>query len=418
MRTCSRRPWREFFRLDRSRSSRKRADDKKRVVFVINSLTGGGAERAMANLLAFARDDLSNHDVHLVLLDQEPERHEIDASVTRTTLDARHRLLPSLMQLHGALKRLRPDVTVSFLTRSNCANVVASALLRRPCVISERVHTSSHFGRRLASLGSRLMVRLLYPWADHVIAVSGNVKQDLVENFGVPAGRVSVIGNGISTGTIAARAREQAAIELPEDFIAAAGRLVPTKNFGLLIEAYHHSGLPYPLVILGEGPERARLTAQIATLGLGGRVLMPGYVANPYPVIARARMFVSSSNAEGFPNALVEAMALGCPVVATDCEAGPAEILDAAKRAEREPIVANYGILVPVNAPGALSSAMQMMAEEPLRLQFSFRARQRAADYAPEQVVKRYMAVLESVLYKHEAEAMPPAVDGNVFLGP
>lgn len=392
------------------------AQHRKRVVFVINSLTGGGAERAMANLLAFARDDLSNHDVHLVLLDQEPERHEIDHSVTKTTLDARHRLLPSLIQLHGALRRLRPDVTVSFLTRSNCANVVASALLRRPCVISERVHTSSHFGRRLATLGSRLLVRLLYPWANHVVAVSGNVRQDLIENFGVPAGRVSVIGNGISTAAIAARAREQPAIELPEDFIVAAGRLVPTKNFGLLIEAYHRSGLPYPLVILGEGPERARLAALVAAFGLGGRVLMPGYVANPYPVIAQARMFVSSSNAEGFPNALVEAMALGCPVVATDCEAGPAEILDATRRAEREPIVANYGILVPVNAPEALSRAMRIMAEEPMRRQFSLKARERAGDYTPEQVVKRYMAVFESVLYRTEAK--PSAVDGNVFLGP
>lgn len=391
------------------------ATDKKRIVFVINSLAGGGAERAMVNLLASARDALSGHDVHLVLLDQEPEQQVVDPSVRKATLNARHRLLPSVMQLHGALKRLRPDVTVSFLTRSNCANIVASAMLRRPCVISERVHTSSHFGRRLASLGSRLMVRLLYPRADHVIAVSGNVKQDLIENFSVPAGRVSVIGNGISTETIAARAQEAPAIELPSEFIVAAGRLVPAKNFALLIEAYHRSGLPHPLVILGEGPERARLTALVERFGLGRRVLMPGYVANPYPVIRRARMFVSSSNAEGFPNALVEAMALGCPVVATDCEAGPAEILASARRADREPIVADYGILVPVDAPDTLSSAMQMMMDEAMRLKFSRKARERAADYAPEQVVKRYMAVLASILYK--ADARTAAADRKAFLG-
>jgi N-acetylgalactosamine-N,N'-diacetylbacillosaminyl-diphospho-undecaprenol 4-alpha-N-acetylgalactosaminyltransferase len=393
-----------------------RADDKTRIVFVINSLTGGGAERAMVNLLAFARDELAPHDVRLVLLDRETEQHEVDPSVHKTTLDARHRLLPSLMQLYDALRRLRPDVTVSFLTRSNCANIVASILLRRPCIISERVHTSSHFGNRLSSLGSRLMVRLLYPRADHVIAVSGNVKQDLIDNFGVPAGRISVIGNGISTDTIARRSCEAPAIELPEEFIVAAGRLVPTKNFTLLVEAYHRSGLPHPLVILGEGPERARLAAQIDEFGLGKRVLLPGYVANPYPVIKRARMFVSSSNAEGFPNALVEAMALGCPVVATDCEAGPAEILDSATRAEREPIVANYGVLVPVNAPEALAHAMRMLMEEPMRRQFSLKASRRAADYAPEQVVKRYMAVLGTMLRR--TEALPKIAQSNVFLGP
>ncbi|HEY5794014.1 MAG TPA: glycosyltransferase [Bosea sp. (in: a-proteobacteria)] len=379
-----------------------------RFVFVINSLTGGGAERAMVNLLGFLRERLADHEVHLVLLDREPDRHTVGNWVKRTTLDARHGLLSSFWQLWRRLADLKPDVTVSFLTRSNCANVLASSLLRRPCVISERVHTTSHFGGGLKSLGQRLLVRLFYPRADHVVAVSSNVREDLVENFGLSPAAVSVIGNGISIEMIEGRAAEVPEIALPEEFILAAGRLVPTKNFSLLIEAYLRSGVETPLVILGEGPERARLEAMVASAGASARILLPGYVANPYPIVRSAKAFVSSSNAEGFPNALVEAMALGCPVVATDCEAGPAEILQAGRRAQDAVLRAEYGLLVPVNAPGPLAEAMAMMACEPMRSDFAGRAKRRAMDFSPEQVARCYLAVLAQVTRRPEL-AMEPA---------
>jgi glycosyltransferase involved in cell wall biosynthesis len=371
------------------------ADRKRRVVFIINSLAGGGAERTLVNLINFARDELSAFDVHLLLLDREEERHDVNETVQKTILDARHGLVRSTIELYRALRRLRPDVTVSFLNRSNCANVMAAQLLRFPCIISERVHTTSHFGRNARSLANRLIVRLLYPLADAVVAVSDDVGRDLVENFGVPERKISVIGNPIGIEMIEKSSRSEPPFALPEKFIVGAGRLVPNKNFAMLIQAYHQSGIELPLVILGDGPEREKLRAVVKDLRLENRVIMPGYVANPYPVIRRATFFASSSNAEGFPNALVEAMALGCPVIATDCDAGPAEILaHSGKRKAEALVLAPYGILVPMNSADDLGRAMRLMMDDSTRSEFSQRCRARAADFSPRSVVQRYMILL------------------------
>ena len=132
-----------------------------------------------------------------------------------------------------------------------------------------------------------------------------------------------MIGNAIDGARLNSLAAEPVPRELPSDYFIGMGRLVPNKNFSMMLQAYAKVPKAPPLVILGEGPEEAALSAQANELGILERLHLLGFVDNPYPIIKSARALVSSSLAEGFPNALAEAMALGCPVIATDCRSGP-----------------------------------------------------------------------------------------------
>lgn len=367
------------------------------VVFVINSLTAGGAERALTDLLAYLQDDLRQYTVHLVLLDVEEQRHAVPSYVQEHVLDARFGMFSSTVLLGRLLRELTPAVTLSFLNRANCANVIASRILRYPCIISERVHTTSHFGTGMSAAINKAIVRLTYRLADQVIAVSEGVKTELISNFGVREAQVRVIYNPIDTTRICQRASEAPSIKLPKPYILGMGRLVPNKNFRLLIESYCSSGISENLVILGEGSERSELETLISKLGLGERVVLPGYVQNPYPVIKAARLFVSSSNAEGFPNALIEAMALGCPVVATDCNSGPMEILTRKMGCRpAEVTLAEYGILVPVNSARSLTDAIRIASREDIRDRYSQCGRQRARDFGVRRSVVQYSSAIAS----------------------
>jgi glycosyltransferase involved in cell wall biosynthesis len=374
----------------------------KSIVFVINSLTAGGAERALVNLLANLEDHLRGHTVHLVLLDVEEQLHAVPPWVQKHVLNANFDFFWSTVLLARLLRELAPAVTLSFLNRSNCANVISSKILKYPCIISERVHATSRFGTGVSAVITKAIMRLTYPHAAQVIAVSEGVRDDLMANFGVHESKVRVIYNPIDMDRICERALEPPSINVPEPYIVSAGRLVPSKSFRLLIESFRLSGISKNLVILGEGEERRELEKLTSTLGLGGRVILPGHMQNPYPIIGAAHLFVSSSNLEGFPNALIEAMALGCPVVATDCDTGPMEILSGTKRARcTEVTLAEYGILVPVNSADSLAEAIRTGCRESIRTMYSQRSKERARDFGVRNSIDQYWSVIAS--YAHSA---------------
>lgn len=369
---------------------------RKRVLFLINSLEGGGAERVMSTLLRHSAAERDGHDILLGLLDDLPAAYSVPDWVDVRQLDGRKSFLRSVMSVRRLVADVRPHATLSFLTRSNMANVLSA---RAPCVISERANTSAHFPAGPRGALSRAMVRAVYPRATRVIAVSEGVADDLRDNFGVRADRMVAIPNPVDANVIRAKAAEPSAIAVDGPYILAAGRLVKSKNFSMLIRAFASTNGDWTLVIAGEGPERDALTRLAAECGAAKRILLPGFVTNPYPLMRAADVFVLSSNAEGFPNALVEAMALGIPVIATNCASGPSEILAEGPRAQIGGLtLARHGILVDPNAVEQMSEAISRMRDPEVRRTYGAKAAVRAQIYSPESVKDRYWAVIREVL--------------------
>ncbi len=231
--------------------------------------------------------------------------------------------------------------------------------------------------------------RLLFPSAAHVVAVSQGVAETVAGAAGVPEARLSVIYNPAAAPEALRRAEEPADHPWLADggppVILAAGRLARQKDFPTLIEAFRRvlAERPCRLLILGEGPMRAELEGRVRALGLEAHAALPGWVENPWAFMARAALFVLSSRHEGFPGALVEALASGCPAVSTDCPAGPAEILE------------DPGLLAPVGDPEALAGVMLRALARPAD-RAALRAK--AARFSMERAVAGYEAVVERVL--------------------
>lgn len=369
---------------------------RKRAVFLINSLAGGGAERVMCTLLRHSAAECEEFDVTLALLDDEPAAYAPPEWLTVRQFDCRRSLRESVLAVRRLFAEIRPDISLSFLTRANAANVLNA---RAPCVISERANTSAHFDNSLRGAASRAVVRALYPRATRVIAVSEGVAQDLRDNFGVRGERVTAVANPVDVEAIRARSRQAPAVAIDGAYVLAAGRLVKSKNFDMLIRAFAASGSRRRLVIVGEGPEREALVRTAQACGVADRVMMPGFVDNPYPLMAGADLFVLSSNAEGFPNALVEAMAVGAAVIATNCASGPSEILAESPRESISDLTfAAHGVIVPTNARYRMADALRAMEDEARRRDYASRAAARALAYSAEAAKDRYWDVLRAAL--------------------
>ncbi|HEX8484891.1 glycosyltransferase [Sphingomonas sp.] len=365
-----------------------------RVLFLINSLAGGGAERVMLSIVAGSRDRLAEGSA-LALLDDDRDAYPPPVWLPVHRLSTGGSLPRGFRALRALVRSKKPDLIVSFLTRANVIAAAVGSLEGVRTVISERVNTSAHLSG-LRAVPSRLLVRLAYPRADRIIAVSQGVADDLARNFGVEPARITAIANPVDLAAIRARADEAAMPPLALPYFIAVGRLTHTKNMALLVRAYRDAQPAARLLILGEGPERETLQAEIARLGLNGRIVLGGFSPNPFALVAQAHAYVSASNGEGFPNALVEAMALERPVIATNCASGPSEILvDRPRESIAGPLDTPHGRLVPTDDQASLAAALRWIdtLSDAERVALGMAGRARAEDYSVDRAVQHYWAV-------------------------
>lgn len=358
------------------------------------ALAGGGAERAMLHLAqGFAARGLPTD---LVLAKAEGDYLEqVPASVRIVNLQATTPvILTKTIALRRYLQQEQPTVLFSAL------DILSSAIwAQRLAGVSTRVimcvqtHLSRQFRNHQAHTIGQIrphFVRWFYPSADAIVAASQGVAEDVSQITGIPTEQIQVIHNPVVTPEVVQKMVEPihhpwfAPGEPP--VVLGVGRLVSQKDFFTLVTAFaqlrqHRLAR---LMILGEGEDRPKLESLIRDYGLEQDVALPGFVDNPYAYMSHASVFVLSSIFEGFGNVVAEAMATGTPIVSTDCDSGPAEILANGK----------YGKLVPTEDPAALAQAIATTLDRPIAPAI---LRQRAQAFSLDCIVDQYLDVVQLV---------------------
>ena len=323
---------------------------------VVRAFEGGGAQRDMILLC----NALASRGVRLAILAlqaQGPLRSLLDPVIGVIEVPGRH-LRYAIPGLRSAIRALAPTVVSSSEASVNLCTLLAVRSLprrSRPRLVLREVGSPSiaqdHDPYGQNRIAYRLL-RRLYRHADRIVTLTEGARRDLTRNFSVPDAKISVmLTNAVippdTAGLIAAWDGESGR---DSDLIVCVGRLSPEKDQHTLIRAV--SLLPperkWRLALVGEGPERGSLMEFARRSGLADRVVFPGYFTDPFGWMMRARLAVCSSIYEGLGNAIIEALAFGTPVVATDCPYGPREILRDGR----------YGTLTPVGDAAAMAQAI------------------------------------------------------------
>lgn len=349
-----------------------------------------GVDRVLRNLVPAVAARGLRVDV-LGIRGHGPDYGDLPAGVRRVDLGTRHvtSALPALVRY---LRRERPRALLSDKDRVNRVALIARRLAGVDTRVGVRLGTTVSVN--LASRGAldrwqqTISMRLLYRDADAVLVPSRGAAEDLARHARLPPDRIRVVPSPILTPSMPVRATEPLLHPWFDDgaepVILGVGELSARKDFATLIRAHARlraEGHRCRLLILGEGRRRADLARLAAELGSADAVEMPGFVANPYPYMTRAAVFALSSRWEGMPVVLIEALALGTPVVACDCPSGPAELLDGGR----------LGALVPVGDDIAFAAALaRTLLSPPSRSAL----REAAQPYTVENSTAAYLAAL------------------------
>lgn len=360
-----------------------------RIAFIVPSFGPGGGERVASLLCNWWAEQ--GHAVRAITFEAPDAEHHytLDADVTLRQIASfnRRRNLASsvatnvrrLFRLRAALNDFKPDVIVAFITEANVVALWAAFGLGIPVIVSERNQPDR------PGLGAwrRAARRLSYPMAAALVVQTEAIAEWGRKRFRVP---VPVIPNPVHLALALKRSEEAS-----EKLLLAVGRLVRQKGFDVLISSFARVAAAHPnwkLGVYGEGPERAALERQIRSLSMTERISLPGLSRDIGAAYAAAALFVLPSRFEGYPNVLLEALATGCPVVATDCPGATAEILQDGR----------YGVLVPPENVDALASALdRLMSDETLRAAYSRHAHEAVAPLDVALIGGRWLDLFEAV---------------------
>jgi glycosyltransferase involved in cell wall biosynthesis len=328
--------------------------NKKRICIFPDRIDDGGIDRYALNLAEGLLESGAEVDLFVTsgagkLLPQRPKDSRLFVGGGSTK--------KSIVPFYHYLKNEKPDLLISANLYIDLVSIVVKALARVPTRHAVTLHTAfsqeDYRGKENLKKIYTQVCTWLYPRADHIVAVSNAVARDSQAYFKLKR-PIKVIYNPVITPSL--YGKSSAEVKHPfyrnktAPVLLAIGRLSAQKDFRTLLKAFAQvcKTQDAKLLILGEGEERPLLESLAKDLNLGDDLSMPGFVDNPYPYIKNADLLVSSSAWEGLPTVMIEALALGTPVVATDCPGGSGEILEGG----------TYGKLVEMKNPKALARAI------------------------------------------------------------
>jgi len=305
----------------------------KRILFLVPSFVAGvgGAERVITILLRHL--DHSRFECHLALVGEGKaflEDIQPEVAVHHLGVSRMRYCVPAVVRL---IRRLRPDTILSTVIYLNAMLMLARPFLPgRPRILLREASLPSAFlahGARNPRI-LKWSYRRLYPKADQIICLSDAAVNDMAEHLGIGRDKLVRIYNPVDVEMVRRQAEgAESPYSGPGPHVMAMGRLQHEKAYDVLLPAFSSVLKTFPqaqLAILGEGPLETQLKKQAVELGIDHAVRFPGFQKNPWPWVKHADLFVLASRFEGLPNALLEVLALGVPVVATDCPGGVREI--------------------------------------------------------------------------------------------
>ena len=375
-----------------------------RIVILINSLSGGGAERVVSVLL---NELCRENECYLILLENDVD-YKLDERVKIISLNENANLsglmklirLPLLaFRLSKIIKKYEFAQIVSFLYRANYINILSSIFVRHKTIISERIapsamHASGSTGAKI----NKFLIKILYGKADLVISVSQAIRLDLIKNFHISTKQV-VVYNPYDLEKIYLQSNKNIEININQKSIITVGTLCDRKNQQLILRAFANiNDKEYTLYLLGKGKNESKLRKLSVELGIENKVFFLGFDSNPYKYLSKCSIFIFGSNAEGFPNALVEAMICGCAVISTDCLSGPREILspdsDINFSLKDDIELGEFGILTPVGSQENLTKALNLLINDSnLRALYAQKAKRRANDFNVKKIIGEYKCI-------------------------
>lgn len=340
----------------------------KRVLFVISSLKGGGAERTLSNIVTHLPDewyiDILVNDIRLI---DYPYKGNVlslslkDFKKRKTVIYFIREVIQRTVYLRKIKKENNYDACISFLPSANFSNVLSGNKYCKTIVsIHGDIFREAYGG--IGKIGVFLCMKVLYFHADKIITVSKEIALGLISQLKLPEDKVDTIVNGYdrelihaSMVTIPKNEKIRNLLRENQKIVITVGRMVDEKGQWHLIRAFSTVAKQEPeaiLLVIGEGYLKQYLTELVKSYGLEKNILFVGYCDNPFWYNGIADVFVLPSLSEGYPNALVEAVCCGLPCIASDVHSGVREVLapglEVAGKRTRSILEEEYGILIPV----------------------------------------------------------------------